>query len=124
MVQTIQKLRSRKILCQMQWQSAVPVTAIAQSPSLPVSVPQTFADAYGNQFFMVPVSMGQAPPMIQTAPKSGQMNFNSGSRGVRNQKGGRGFRGRFNRGSTKHSGIFYAYCMDSALHHLIFLKIK
>ena len=83
-------------------------------PILPTSnVQQTFTDASGNQFLMVPVSTGQALPLINTAPTSGQVSFNTGSRGGRFQRGGRGYRGRFNRGSTKHSGIFDAYCMDS-----------
>ena len=80
------------------------------------NVPQTFTDASGNQFLMVPVSTGQTLPVINTiaTPTSGQVNFNAGSCGGRYQRGGRGYRGRFNRGSTKHSGIFDAYCMDSA----------
>ena len=42
------------------------------------------------------------------------MNFSSGLRGGHNQRQGRGYGGRFAWGSTKHLGIFYAYCMDSA----------
>ena len=79
-----------------------------------INVPQTFTDASGNQFLMVPVSTGQVLALINTAPTSGQVYFNTGSRGGRFQRGGQGYRGRFNWGSTKHSGIFDAYCMDSA----------
>ena len=86
------------------------------------NVPQTFTDASGNQFLMVPVSTGQTLPLINTTPTSGQVYFNTGSQGGRFQRGGRGYRGRFNRGSTKHSVFFYAYCM--IVHHLTFLKIK
>ena len=69
-------------------------------------------DANGNQFFMVPV--GNMPQVLQTAPINEQASYSAGSRGGRNVRGGRGYRGRFNRSSTKHSGIFDAYCMDSA----------
>ena len=43
------------------------------------NVPQTFTDASGNQFLMVPVSSGQTLPLINTTPTSGQVNFNTGS---------------------------------------------
>ena len=62
-------------------------------------MPQTFTDANGNQFMMMPVSTGQAFPMLQAATSSGQMNFSSGSRGGRFRGRGRGYGERFSRGS-------------------------
>ena len=84
------------------------------NPTMPIPMTQTFVDANGNQFMMMPISTGQAFPVMQTATTSGQMNFSSGSRGGRFRGRGRGYGGRFSRGSTKHSGIFDAYCMNSA----------
>ena len=81
-------------------QSAVPVTAVAQPQPLPITVPHTYVDANGNQFHMVPVTMGQFLPMMQMTPASGQMNFSSATHGGRHQRGVQGFRGRFSRGST------------------------
>ena len=92
--------------------SMQPSAPIVPSIPQPVSAPNTFVDASGNQFLMVPV--GQFPQLLQRAPTNEQANYSAGSRGGRNFRGGRGFCGRFNRSSTKHSGIFDAYCMDSA----------
>ena len=59
---------------------------------------QTFMDAQGNQFFMVPVNLGQNPPMIQLGPT--QNPFKAVN--LDQEMSGRGWRGRSCRGSTKH----------------------
>ena len=51
---------------------------------------------------------------MQLASASGPPVFSAGRALGRGQLRGRGTGGRFQRGFTKHSGIFDAYCMDSA----------
>ena len=40
------------------------------------------------------------------------LNFSTGLASGHGQLRGRGHGGHFQQGSTKHSGIFYAYCME------------
>ena len=71
---------------------------------------------------MVTVSTGQALPFINMALTSGQVYFNTGSRGGRFQRGGRGYRGRFNR-ALLNTQLFLMLIVW-IVHHLIFLKIN
>ena len=60
----------------------------------------------------MPFYHGQFKP-TNNAPMGGHA-FNAGRNQPRGQLRGRGRGGRFKRGFTRHSGIFDAYCMDTA----------
>ena len=92
---------------------AIPVTS--QIPIVnPQLLPQekTVMDANGQQFILMPFNQGQLQVM-PNAPTFGPV-FNAGRNQSRGQLRGRGRRGRSQRGFTRHSGIFDAYCMDTA----------
>ena len=81
-------------------QPAVPI--VARTPQAIPPIMQA------NQTFM-----GQNPPMIQLGPTEKPMLFQSGQPRP-GQMRGRGWKGCSSRGSTNHTGIFDAYCMDTA----------
>jgi len=91
---------------------AVPVTSNTPIISSLAMPQQTVVDANGQQFILMPFNQGQMP-----ATNYAQMDgpaFNAGRHQSRGQLRGRGRSGRFKRGFTRHSGIFDAYCMDTA----------
>ena len=69
-------------------------------------------DAHGQQFILMPFNQGQLQVM-PNVPTSGPV-FNTGRNQNRGQLRGRGRGGRFQRGFKRHSGIFDAYCLDTA----------
>ena len=73
---------------------------------------QTVVDANGQQFILMHFHQGQFQP-TNNVPMGGPA-FNAGKNQPRGQLHGRGRGGCFRRGFTRHSGIFDAYCMDTA----------
>ena len=74
----------------------------------------TIVDANGQQFYMIPVNSAQNQFQPMNFIQSGNANvFSSGRLGGSGQCGQiQGYNGgHLRRGFTKHSGIFYTYCV-------------